>query len=412
MGDWKKIALAATLAGACTAAPEPPAAAPPRVLGRAEAARAARPVVVAVPDGPTCEAQPGEVAQPRTEQEVLLAAWERAALASAQGGWPQVPASAVDVRAGQRHEAVGILRERLHLEGYPVHPSSEVAAPDLLDSSLTAALRLYQQDHQIPPTGLPDRETLRALDVPASRRGAQLRRALVLLEHTAGAPTRVRVNIPAYEAVLYVEGAPLMRARAVVGAPYRNKTGGMTREMSGAVHTVVAHPPWIPTQSFIDEILAAEERRQPGAAARRGLVPIRRQSGRLGYSMAPGPDNPLGRLVLRFNPEGSPLAVFYLHDTPERHRFEEAWRAHSSGCVRVQHIEDLAAAVADLGGLDPASLRSALGHEGKTTVMRVPRPVPVHVEYSTADVGPGGRVRYHPDVYRLDPAILPSIAAR
>lgn len=397
----------------------PSAAAVAAIAARADVAHIARrgapAAASSLPAGPQCEAPTDSpVMQPYGERSTLALAWERAMQAAAQGGWPEVPSEAAEARPGKRHPAVSVLRDRLALEGYPVLTTSDVASPDLFDTSVATALRLYQHDHTVAETGLVDKATFRALDVPALRRAAQLRRALTLTEDAAATPTRIRVNIPAYEAVLYVNGAPVARTRTIVGAPYRSKVGGMTREMYGAVHTMVAHPPWIPTQSYIDEILAAEERRRPGAAARKGLVPIRRANGRRAYTMPPGPENPLGRLVLRFNPEGSPLAVFYLHDTPEQHLFAEDWRAHSSGCVRAEHIEDIAAAVAQLGGLDTATLRAAMANEGKTTVMRVPHPVAVAVEYSTADVGPDGRVRYHPDVYHLDPTILttPQIAAR
>lgn len=361
-----------------------------------------------LPDGPLCEAPATPpVAHLATERDVLAGALGRALAAAARGGWPRIPNEAAHVRPGERGSGIATLRDRLASEGYPVMTTTEVAAADLLDSSVTHALRLYQMDHRVAPTGRLDRETFQALDVSAAHRVSQLRRAIAVAESAAGAPTRVQVNIPAFDAVLFVDGAPFMRTRTVVGAPYVSKPGGMTRQMTGAVHTMVAHPPWIPTPSYINEILLPAERKHPGTIQRKGLTRIRTADGRLAYSMPPGPENPLGDLVLRFNADGTDLAVYYLHDTPEKHRFEEQRRTRSSGCIRTEHVEDLAAAIAWLGGADAAKLRGALDTPERTTSLRVPRPVPVIVDYSTVDVGPDGRVRYHADVYRLDPQLLP-----
>lgn len=389
---WPKPEILASLAQPATA--DPHALPDPAPL-----------LATSLPDGPACEPRPSHVAHPARERDVLAAALDRALAAASLGGFPYVPNVAAQVAPGERGPGIAALRERLAAEGYPVLSTAEVAAPDLFDSSIGHALRLYQLDHGAPPTGALDRPTFKALDVPARHRVAQLRRAIALAE--AAPPTGVRVNIPAFDAVLTIEGAPVMRTRTVVGAPYVSKPGGMTRQMAGAVHTMVAHPPWIPTPSYIHEILLPAERKRPGTIQRKGLTRIRTADGRLAYSMPPGPDNPLGQLILRFNADGTDLAVFYLHDTPEKHRFEEAVRTRSSGCVRTEHVDDLAAALSWLGGLDPDKLRGALADSGRSTTLRVPRPVPVTVDYSTADVGPDGRVRYHADVYRLDPTLLP-----
>ncbi len=56
------------------------------------------------------------------------------------------------------------------------------------------------------------------------------------------------------------------------------------------------------------------------------------------YVQRPGVDNPLGFVKIDFP---SPHSV-YMHDTPSPRLFEKTYRAASSGCIRVQHVERLA----------------------------------------------------------------------
>src|SRR5262249_61944723 len=57
------------------------------------------------------------------------------------------------------------------------------------------------------------------------------------------------------------------------------------------------------------------------------------------YRQQPGPDNPLGFVKINFNNSHS----VYMHDSPSQSLFGRNFRAASSGCVRVQGIEQLAA---------------------------------------------------------------------
>jgi murein L,D-transpeptidase YcbB/YkuD len=129
----------------------------------------------------------------------------------------------------------------------------------------------------------------------------------------------------------------------------------------------------------------------------------------------------------------------YLHDSPAKNLFDRASRAFSSGCIRLAKPFELADAL--LGGtpvtdklrkplgLSPAPAGSAtdtagdrpvwdrakidrlLAH-GKTTVVRLAEPVPVHLTYSTVWVGEGGTVHFRPDIYGRDRALAQALASR
>ena len=115
----------------------------------------------------------------------------------------------------------------------------------------------------------------------------------------------------------------------------------------------------------------------------------------------PGPNNALGRVKFMFPNEFN----VYLHDTPSRELFQRTVRTFSSGCIRVEKPLELAEYL--LSG-DPAWTRArmdAVIAAGKTTNVTLPRPLPVHLTYSTVWFGEGGTIHFRDDVYRRDALI-------
>ena len=91
----------------------------------------------------------------------------------------------------------------------------------------------------------------------------------------------------------------------------------------------------------------------------------------------------------------------YLHDTPSQALFEKGPRAFGSGRVRVEHPLQLRDML-----LTPAEARTdtllATGHSR----ISLSTPVPILMTYWTAQVDNAGRVRYAPDIYSRDSALL------
>lgn len=104
----------------------------------------------------------------------------------------------------------------------------------------------------------------------------------------------------------------------------------------------------------------------------------------------------------------NPHAVF-LHDTPARDLFGRTGRLLSSGCVRIEDPLSLAEIVlADPGRWNQQTLQAAID-TGETRVVRLPRPWPVLILYWTAELDATGRLRFLPDVYDRDPALLAAL---
>ncbi len=91
---------------------------------------------------------------------------------------------------------------------------------------------------------------------------------------------------------------------------------------------------------------AAEHHGRSGG--KKGFVAVKDKNGKLvRWSQPPGPTNALGQVkFVMYNPHN-----IYLHDTNARSRFSSRMRALSHGCIRTEHIIDLATELlADDGG--------------------------------------------------------------
>lgn len=118
-----------------------------------------------------------------------------------------------------------------------------------------------------------------------------------------------------------------------------------------------------------------------------------------------GPENPLGQLALRFPNSYS----VYMHDTPHQELFNARQRAFSSGCIRVEHIDELAVMLlADSQKWSQSNLDTALS-TNRTQEISLSRKVPVLIAYWTVDIGTDGYVSFKPDIYEQDSGILQAL---
>lgn len=175
----------------------------------------------------------------------------------------------------------------------------------------------------------------------------------------------------------------------------------------------LAHVP----PGIVGEVLAAA-RRSPGYLTREGIrvldargrvvdprtVDFSRYSAATfpyAFRQDPGPRNPLGRIKFglpnRYN--------VYLHDTPARQLFDREDRTFSHGCVRVEDPVRLAELVLDDAAWDRQAIESAIA-SGRTRSVSLRHPMAVLIQYWTASADHDGRLRFYPDRYRRDPAVL------
>ena len=113
----------------------------------------------------------------------------------------------VQMQAGSNGPAVGVLRARLTISG-DLQGASRPSR-DHFDSYLEKAVKRFQASNGLSPTGVVDKRTIAALNIPAQSRLKQLQANLPRLQELQrGAPKKyIFVNIPAAQIEAIENGA-------------------------------------------------------------------------------------------------------------------------------------------------------------------------------------------------------------
>jgi murein L,D-transpeptidase YcbB/YkuD len=332
------------------------------------------------------------------------------------GGWPAVPAGPT-LRVGDNDPRVAALRQRLLVTSDLPADAPEPVEPGLFDANLLVAVRAFQQRHGLDADGVVGPGTLAALNVPVEQRIDQLRltleRARWVVDETPG--EAIVVNVAGAEVFVTRDGEVTWWRRAIVGREARQ-----TPVFKGTMTYLELNPTWTVPPTILREDVLPKVRRDRGYLREHDMR-VLTQAGRpvdpasvdfgarpFPYMLRqdPGPKNPLGRIKLMFPNRHN----VYLHDTPGRALFARAARNFSSGCIRVEDPFELAAIVLrEPGRFTAASLAAAVDEDGRTRRITLKQPWPVLILYWTATLDPEGRVRFLPDVYRRDPALLAAL---
>ena len=192
------------------------------------------------------------------------------------------------------------------------------------------------------------------------------------------------VNVPGFHATLVENGVNRWKHRAIAG-----KLSTPTPQLNALATGVILNPWWEVPKSIEKE-----------AAGKKGFVPVKGADGEIQrWRQPPGPTNALGQI--KFVMPNS--KAIYLHDTNARSRFNDATRALSHGCVRTEHILDLATELLgdDGGEWTPDRIEAALDSK-KTVQANFVKPVPVYIVYFSAAALNDGRIVDYRDLYGRD----------
>ena len=112
----------------------------------------------------------------------------------------------------------------------------------------------------------------------------------------------------------------------------------------------------------------------------------------------PGPSNVLGRVKFVFPNKHD----VYMHDTTQKFLFNNAVRAESHGCMRVQNPEKLAELVLEHDkGWSPARVQSTFD-AGDDNHIALDQKIPVYITYFTLRVNDDGSISTFNDLYGHD----------
>jgi hypothetical protein len=100
--------------------------------------------------------------------------------------------------------------------------------------------------------------------------------------------------------------------------------------------------------------------------------------------------------------------LVYQHDTPNKYLFNKTVRAHSHGCMRVEHPDQYAETLFSISqpeeGYTAQCIRSLYG--GGERNISLKSPIPVYLTYQTVFIDDSGRLQTRPDIYGLDKKIV------
>jgi L,D-transpeptidase YcbB len=327
---------------------------------------------------------------------------------------PSPPLSpAASLRKGMRGEDIRRLRTRLKILGdLQTLPRDQ---GDLLDSATEMAVLRFQKRHSLKPDGIVGPKTLKRLNIPIKQRIQQIELNMERwrwIPHDLG-ERYIIVNIAGFTLQVVERGVPRLEMRVVVGKPYRR-----TPVFSAMMTYLVLNPYWnVPRTIAVKEMLP-KVRKDSQYLARQGIRVFKdwseepteidmetirwdllsRDAFPYRLRQDPGPKNALGRIKFIFP---NKLSV-YFHDTPSRSLFKETSRIFSHGCIRVERPIDLAVY---LLGDDQEWTRERIRetiNTGKRKVVKLQRPLPVHLQYWTAWVDDQGLLHFQDDIYDRD----------
>lgn len=323
----------------------------------------------------------------------------------AKGGWRTLPD--MKLQPGVNHAAVAILRERLTMSG----ELKDGGSSESFDYSVEKAVRRFQAANGLAPTGIADKITIAAMNVPAEARLKQLKTNFERLREYTKTPGKyILVNIPAAQVEAVENNVVVARHAGVVG-----KIDRPTPILKSAIHELNFNAVWTlpPTVIEKDLIPKGQDMAKRGESVLvkmkidayggdgRKLDPTKvNWSGAakgLTFRQQPGPENPLGFVKMNFHNAHS----VYMHDTPGQSLFGRNFRAASSGCVRIHGIENLAAWVVAEQGWRPEHVRQ-IRENGQRRDVTLKRPIPLYFAYITAWATQDGEIHFRRDIYQKD----------
>jgi len=296
-----------------------------------------------------------------------------------------------------------------------------IETPELSDSlKLVAAIKRFQHVHNLDEDGKVGKLTFKALQKTKQDYIHQLELNMERWRLVTYASDKkfVWVNIPKYQMRVIEEDTIVIESRIIVGKPEHK-----TPLLKSTIRYFIIYPYWnVPFNIAVKEILPILKRdttylRRKNFDVLNGYGEVityqpinwKRYSKtyfpfRLRQRM--GDDNSLG--ILKFNFENK--YGVYLHDTDGRRLFKREMRALSHGCMRLERFIDFARfLVRDDSVRYPFdSLKmDLLKDQQKYVYLR--HPVPIYVNYFTAEVDTTGKAFFFIDIYRKDEKMLESL---
>lgn len=294
--------------------------------------------------------------------------------------------------------------------------TDSVYNPSVFDSTLYHLVKKFQKQYGLEPDGIVGPQTIGGLtngysDKQRDILEINLDRWRRLPKDLSG--RYIIVNIAGYYMDVFVDDSSDLHKEVMVGNPRTS-----TPIFSDVMHYIDLNPTWTVPYSIATREMLPKVKRDPSYLTRNnyellsGGKAINPYSvdwenvGRSGFPYVfrqkPGSNNALGIVKFMFPNRYN----IYLHDTPSKHLFSEAYRAYSHGCIRLEKPMELAYYLfKDDPKWNKEKLDATL-NKRKNKRINLEVPVPVYLLYFTAWVNDAEELYFLPDVYKRDAVLL------
>ena len=333
---------------------------------------------------------------------------------AANGGWEKIN-STRPLRPGGKDSRIPSLRKRL-IQSRDLKEGAHTG--DTYDGELVEAVKRFQKRHGSEADGIIGPATITDMNVSAADRVRQIEvnmeRRRWMVDDLG--PAYIFVNLADQYLKYVVEPKTWYVAKIVVGQKF-SRTPVFSRDMT----YIVVNPFWnIPRQRVVEEFLP-ELQKDPNAVSKRK---IRVFTGNTEVSpfaidwkdytannfpfrlrQDPGPDNELGQFEFEFPNDFG----INFHDTSDKALFNQAIRAVGEGAILIENPVDLAEILISPQGWTREKIDKLVASNNKR-IIKLTRPVPVHVTYLTAWTNKDGSMQFRRDIYERDRILSAALA--
>jgi murein L,D-transpeptidase YcbB/YkuD len=200
----------------------------------------------------------------------------------------------------------------------------------------------------------------------------------------------VWVNLPSYKIRVIQQDTIVVEKNVVIG---KANSKNATPNIISAIDKIILWPTWSVPQSIIKNEMKSFKGYK-----------VTKTGNSLRVVQPPGPRNALGAVKILFPNKHS----IYIHDTPTKYLFNSDYRSHSHGCVRCQDPLEVASALMQLDTFrfDYDSLIRMKEKKIATRQFTLKNPIPVYLQYFTAEADWNGKLRFYPDIYKKDETMI------
>ena len=271
--------------------------------------------------------------------------------------------------------------------------------PGVYDRRLAAAVADFQARHSIGVDSMLGKETVDAMNVPATYRLAQV---AANLERYRWMPRSlgsryIIVNVPQFHLEAFDSGQKSLEMKVIVGQEYQDKA---TPVFSDSMEFVIFRPYWNITDAIAAKEIWPKVNADPGYLAANNME-VYNDHGTRRVRQLPGPKNSLGLVKFMFPNDFN----IYLHDTPNGELFKKDVRAFSHGCIRLEKPAELAQWVL---GWDADRVQQAMHDGPDNRQVNLPKKIPVYIVYFTTFVR-GGQLNFGNDLYDRDSKLVQQV---